>query len=87
MKPKSSVWRYFNKLIDKENLTAYTRRYCSARYKCAHATLLRDHLIKCSACPINVKALFNRRKKNTKCSLVSLDSSVDETASGKQPHR
>ena len=63
MKPKSSVWRYFNKLIDKENLTAYTCRYCAARYKCAHATRLRDHLIKCAACPINVKALFNRKKR------------------------
>ena len=83
MKPRGSVWRYYDKIVDRENNTAYRCRYCNKIYKNKHATRLREHLKKCSNVPTTVKNLLkNTTQKDTKSYRTEEESSGEDLDSG-----
>lgn len=71
MKPKGSVWKFFDKIVDQTNKAAYKCRYCKKIYKHKHATRLRKHLKTCVSCPTTVKNLFKDEKEDLKQNALS----------------
>lgn len=70
--PRSSgsVWEHFLILSDSGGKKHVTCIYCNVQYKSAQATRLKEHVLKCNKCPIQVKKTYRPEKSNKRANIA-----------------
>ncbi|CAG4982713.1 unnamed protein product [Colias eurytheme] len=67
-----AVWDYFLMLSESDNKKYVSCNYCNVQYKFAQATRLKEHLLKCKKCPIEVKKKFRPEKSDNRANITEI---------------